>query len=61
MLSIRLPGPIEERLDRLAKSAGRTKAYYVREAILAHMGDMEAEEKRIKDSRLRKFRDAVPG
>jgi RHH-type transcriptional regulator, rel operon repressor / antitoxin RelB len=41
MLAIRLPEKIEKRLDRLAKRTGRTKTYYVREAILQHLEDLE--------------------
>ena len=32
---------IEERLARLAKRTGRTKAFYAREAILKHLEDLE--------------------
>jgi len=41
MLAIRLPQSIEKRLDRLARRTGRTKTYYVREAILEHLEDLE--------------------
>jgi RHH-type rel operon transcriptional repressor/antitoxin RelB len=41
MLAIRLPENIEKRLDRLAKRTGRTKTFYAREAILAHLEDLE--------------------
>ena len=41
MLAIRLPENIEKRLDRLAKRTGRTKTYYAREAVLAHIEDLE--------------------
>jgi RHH-type rel operon transcriptional repressor/antitoxin RelB len=41
MLAIRLPEVIEKRLDRLAKRTGRTKTFYAREAILAHLDDLE--------------------
>ena len=41
MLAIRLPIEIETRLDNLAKSTGRTKTYYAREAILEYIGDLE--------------------
>ena len=41
MLAIRLPEEIEKRLDRLAKLTGRTKTYYAREAVLAHIEDLE--------------------
>ena len=41
MLAIRLPAEIEARLDSLAKSTGRTKTFYAREAILEYLEDME--------------------
>jgi RHH-type transcriptional regulator, rel operon repressor / antitoxin RelB len=41
MLAIRLPPEIEKRLERLAKKTGRTKTFYAREAILAHLEDLE--------------------
>ena len=41
MLAIRLPPDIEERLEKLAKQTGRTKTFYAREAILAHLEDLE--------------------
>jgi len=40
-LSIRLTDDIERRLDNLAKKTGRSKTYYVREAILDHISDLE--------------------
>lgn len=41
MLSLRLPKDIEERLDGLAKRTGRTKTFYVKQAILTHLEDLE--------------------
>ena len=41
MLAIRLPQSIEKRLERLARRTGRTKTYYVREALLEHLEDIE--------------------
>ena len=41
MLTIRLPEEIETRLERLATATGRTEAFYAREAILAHLDDLE--------------------
>jgi RHH-type transcriptional regulator, rel operon repressor / antitoxin RelB len=41
MLAIRLPPAIEKRLTRLARRTGRTKSFYVREAILQHLEDLE--------------------
>lgn len=41
MLTIRLPPDIEDRLEKLARRTGRTKTYYARAAILAHLDDLE--------------------
>ena len=41
MLAIRLPNEIEKRLDSLAKRTGRTKTFYVREAIVQHIEELE--------------------
>jgi len=41
MLAIRLPESIEKRLEKLARRTGRTKTYYVREAILEHLEEIE--------------------
>jgi RHH-type transcriptional regulator, rel operon repressor / antitoxin RelB len=41
MLAIRLPENIEKRLEKLARRTGRTKSFYVREAILEHLDDLE--------------------
>jgi RHH-type rel operon transcriptional repressor/antitoxin RelB len=41
MLAIRLPEEVEKRLEALAKATGRTKTFYVREAILEHLEDLE--------------------
>lgn len=41
MIAVRVPDEIEERLDRLAQITGRTKTFYVREAILEHLEDLE--------------------
>lgn len=41
MLAVRLPQSIEKRLERLARHGGRTKTYYVREAILEHLEELE--------------------
>jgi len=54
MLALRLPSEIETRLDNLAKSTGRTKSYYAREAILEHLDDLEdlyLAERRLEDIR----------
>jgi RHH-type transcriptional regulator, rel operon repressor / antitoxin RelB len=41
MLALRLPAEIEARLDALARLTGRSKSFYAREAILAHLDDLE--------------------
>ena len=54
MLSLRLPAEIEARLEALAKATGRTKTFYVREAILEHLDDLEdvyLAEQRLTDIR----------
>jgi RHH-type transcriptional regulator, rel operon repressor / antitoxin RelB len=54
MLAIELPDEIEARLERLARKTGRSKADYVREAILEHLDDLEdiyLAEARLEDIR----------
>ncbi|MDY0220196.1 MAG: TraY domain-containing protein [Desulfobacterium sp.] len=54
MLSIKLPADIEVRLTALSQATGRTKTFYVREAILKHLDDLEdayLAEKRLEDIR----------
>ena len=41
MFAIRLPAEVESRLEELAKATGRTKTFYVREAILEHLDNLE--------------------
>ena len=41
MLSVRLAPEIIDRLELLAYKTGRTKSFYVREAILRYLEDME--------------------
>ena len=40
-ISIRLPDDVSMRLETLAQSTGRSKTFYVREAILEHLDDLE--------------------
>lgn len=50
--SIRLPHEIENRLENLSVQTGRSKSFYVKEAILEHLGDIEdvyLAEKRLED------------
>ena len=60
MLAIRLDSNTEQRLDALAARTGRTKTFYAREAIEAHLDDLE--DFYLAEERLRDFRadDAIP-
>ncbi len=52
--SIRLPHEIENRLEKLSAQTGRSKSFYVKEAILEHLDDIEdiyLAEKRLEDIR----------
>jgi RHH-type rel operon transcriptional repressor/antitoxin RelB len=40
MLALRLPPEIDKRLSALAKRTGRSKSFYAREAIVAHIDDL---------------------
>lgn len=41
VVSVRLDADVKERLDALSASTGRPAAYYVREALLEHLDDLE--------------------
>ena len=41
MLVIRLPKELENRMTTLSKRTGKTKTFYVRQAISEHIGDLE--------------------
>jgi RHH-type rel operon transcriptional repressor/antitoxin RelB len=60
MLAVRLDKDLEQRLERLAAKTGRTKTFYAREAIEAHLDDLE--DFFLAEERLRDFRseDAIP-
>jgi RHH-type rel operon transcriptional repressor/antitoxin RelB len=60
MLAVRLDKELEKRLERLAAKTGRTKTFYAREAIEAHLDDLE--DFFLAEERLRDFRegDAIP-
>lgn len=62
MFTIRLPADLEARLGNLAKATGRTKTFYAREAIVAHLDDLEdlyLAEQRLLDNRASRA-DSVP-
>ena len=60
MLAVRLDTETEARLEALAARTGRTKTFYAREAIAAHLDDLE--DFYLAEERLRDFRDgdAIP-
>lgn len=60
MLAVRLDKDLEKRLERLAEKTGRTKTFYAREAIEAHLDELE--DFYLAQERLRDFRseDAIP-
>jgi RHH-type rel operon transcriptional repressor/antitoxin RelB len=41
MIGIRIPKSVGQRLEILAKRTGRSKTYYIREAIMEHLDDLE--------------------
>ncbi len=52
--SIRLPDDIKNRLEKLSFQTGRSKSFYVKEAIIEHLDDIEdvyLAEKRLEDIR----------
>ncbi len=54
MLAVRLPDAMEDRLKNLAEKTGRTKSFYVREAISEYLDDLEdiyLAEQRLEDLR----------
>jgi RHH-type transcriptional regulator, rel operon repressor / antitoxin RelB len=40
-LSIRVPPEIEQRLAELARRTGRSRTFYIKEAILDHLDELE--------------------
>jgi len=53
-VSIRLPEDIAQRLHQLATLTGRSKSFYITEAILEHLDDLEdvyLAEQRLEDLR----------
>ena len=58
-VSLRLPDDVSQRLQRLAERTGRTKTFYMIEAIREHLADLEdlyLAEQRLLDLRAGKSR-----
>jgi len=52
--TIRIPKEIEIRLSHLSEQTGRSKSFYIKEALLEHITDLEdvyIAEKRLEDIR----------
>lgn len=60
MLALRIDPETEKRLEALAAKTGRTKTFYARAAILAHLDDLE--DFYLAEARMKDFRseDAIP-
>jgi RHH-type rel operon transcriptional repressor/antitoxin RelB len=41
IVGVRVPDEVDERLTNLAQTTGRSKSYYVREALVKHLADLE--------------------
>jgi RHH-type rel operon transcriptional repressor/antitoxin RelB len=57
MLAVRIPADIESRLDELARKTGRTKTFYVREALVEYLADLE--DHYLAEERLKANRPAI--
>jgi RHH-type transcriptional regulator, rel operon repressor / antitoxin RelB len=55
MLTIRIPLGIEKRLEKLARRTGRPRSFYVREAIVQHIEDLE--DIHLAEQALQRIRD----
>ena len=62
-MTLRLPNEIETRLGNLALKTGRTKTFYVRQAILEYLEDLEdtylAQERLQKQERIWSHEEVV--
>jgi RHH-type transcriptional regulator, rel operon repressor / antitoxin RelB len=58
-LSLRLPEDISTRLTALARRTGRSKTYYMIEAIREHLDDLE--DVYLAESRLQEIHDGKAG
>jgi len=63
MMTLRLPNDIEARLKTLALKTGRTKTFYVRQAIQEHLEDLEdtflAQERLLTQERIWSHEEVV--
>ena len=57
MASLRLKKELENRLEHLAQTTGRTKTFYIRQLIEDHIDDLE--DRYLAESRLEKPADRL--
>ena len=55
MLALHLPADIEKRLEDLVRKTGRSRDYYIREAVVEHLADLE--DLYLAEERLRQLQD----
>ena len=41
IVGVRVPDEVDKRLNRLAQLTGRSKSYYIREALVEHLAELE--------------------
>jgi len=58
MVAIRLPQELEARLTNLAVQTGRTKSFYVRQALEEHLEELE--DVYLAEERYRTLGDTIP-
>lgn len=49
MLTLQLPEDIENRLDLLSLGSGHTRQYYVMEALLEYLDEVEERQRKIEE------------
>ena len=58
MVAIRLPQELEARLNALALKTGRTKSFYIRQALEEHLEELE--DAYIAEERFKTLGDTIP-
>ena len=58
MVAIRLPEELEARLSNLALRTGRTKSFYIRQALEEHLEELE--DAYIAEERFKTLEDTIP-
>ena len=41
LIGIRIPKSVKDRLDTLARNTGRSRTFYIRQALMEHLDDLE--------------------